>query len=211
MCLAQSFTWRKWVTKVQQRGEYSKLISNNNFVYFASLSSATIIHSESVVGVQTPKNMLKFPQKDWLKTRKLSSLRLSVNQIDLPLLLIHPTTRIPNSSSVRHKNTMGSPAFPFSGPVVSRRERLNSNSSVASVKQNCHHHHQMKFWLCGSHGLSARRAWRTLWSRPEGPQPLPPPPPPPHSTSTTTLPPPPPPSKSVVSRYYPKANTLSNG
>ena len=119
----------------------------------------------------------------------------------------HPTTGIPNSSSSSQKPRVQW----ISGfaPAVGNL-RLNSNSSVASVKQNRHHHHQMKFWLRGSHGLSARRAWRTLWSRPKGPQPLPPPPPP-HSTSTTTLPPPPPPSKSVVSRYYPMANALFIG
>ena len=67
----------------------------------------------------------------------------------------NPTTRIPNSSSssvllVTKTACAMDPRFPFASR---HRERLLSDSRVPSVKKNRHHHHQMKFWLRGKHGL----------------------------------------------------------
>ena len=73
----------------------------------------------------------------------------------------YPTTRIPNSSSSSSSVTKTACAMDLGFPGISpfwtggEPTGANSNSSVASVKQNRHHHHQMKFWLRGSHGRRA--------------------------------------------------------
>ena len=76
-------------------------------------------------------------------------------------LLEYPILPLP-----RHKNRVcnGSPAFPLSGPVVSRQERLNFNSRVASVKQNRHHHHKK---ICNALSHHCTVAWVTRPERPK--------------------------------------------
>ena len=66
---------------------------------------------------------------------------------------------------------------PFSEPRMQwfsgsrHRERLFSDSRIASVKHNRHHHHQMRFWLHGSHDVKdVIKQAQKAQSRPEGPQ-----------------------------------------